>query len=95
MDYASEDLRNEHEGILFGLNLFWIKWWRSLGAAAPLPWMIMQMVEFLKLFADKCHHGKEEGLFFPALEQAGIPKKTGRSARCLSSMNWAVSISRK
>jgi hemerythrin-like domain-containing protein len=28
-------------------------------------------IDFLKEFADKCHHGKEEGILFPALEQAG------------------------
>lgn len=35
------------------------------------------MVEFLRLFADTCHHGKEEGLYFPALEQVGIPRENG------------------
>ena len=24
---------------------------------------------------DKCHHGKEEDLLFPAMEQAGIPRQ--------------------
>jgi len=35
------------------------------------------MVDFLKTFADKCHHGKEEGLYFPNLEKVGIPKEGG------------------
>lgn len=30
------------------------------------------ILDFLKIFADKCHHGKEEGIYFPALEEAGI-----------------------
>jgi len=34
-------------------------------------------VEFIKVFADKCHHGKEEDLLFPAMEKAGIPKTGG------------------
>jgi len=34
-------------------------------------------IGFLKEFADKCHHGKEEGLLFPALIQAGLPEKGG------------------
>ncbi len=77
MDYASEDLRNEHEGILFGLNLLdkMVAQLRNGSTIAKDDYV--QMVEFLRLFADKCHHGKEEGLFFPALEQAGIPKKNG------------------
>ncbi len=34
-------------------------------------------VEFLKLFADACHHAKEEDLLFPALEARGIPREGG------------------
>ena len=34
-------------------------------------------IGFLKEFADKCHHGKEEGLLFPAMVAAGIPDKGG------------------
>jgi hemerythrin-like domain-containing protein len=36
-----------------------------------------QILEFLKVFADRCHHGKEEGILFPALEEAGIPNQGG------------------
>jgi len=35
------------------------------------------MVEFLSVFADQCHHGKEEDFLFPALETAGIPRQGG------------------
>jgi hemerythrin-like domain-containing protein len=31
------------------------------------------VVEFLRTFADRCHHGKEEALLFPALERRGVP----------------------
>ena len=77
MDYASEDLRNEHEGILFGLNLLdkMVAQLRSGSTIAKDDYV--QMVEFLRLLADNCHHGKEEGLYFPALEQAGVPKENG------------------
>lgn len=34
-------------------------------------------VEFIRVFADKCHHGKEEDLLFPAMVKAGIPKEGG------------------
>lgn len=34
-------------------------------------------VEFLRLFADACHHGKEEDLLFPILESRGIPRDGG------------------
>ncbi len=36
-----------------------------------------QILEFLITFVDKCHHGKEEDLLFPALEKAGVPKEGG------------------
>jgi hemerythrin-like domain-containing protein len=38
---------------------------------------IEKIVNFLKTFADKCHHGKEEEALFPALVIAGIPKENG------------------
>ena len=31
------------------------------------------VVEFMRTFADKCHHGKEEELLFPALANKGVP----------------------
>ena len=31
------------------------------------------VVEFMHTFADKCHHGKEEELLFPALANKGVP----------------------
>lgn len=34
-------------------------------------------VEFIRGFADRCHHGKEEGSLFPLLERQGIPKEGG------------------
>ena len=36
-----------------------------------------QCVEFFQLFADACHHAKEEDLLFPALEAQGIPRDGG------------------
>ena len=30
-------------------------------------------VEFLRVYADKLHHGKEESLFFPRLVKRGVP----------------------
>jgi len=34
-------------------------------------------VEFIRVFADKRHHGKEEDLLFPALEELGMPREQG------------------
>ena len=35
--------------------------------------LLLRIVEFLREFADKCHHAKEEDLLFPAFENAGVP----------------------
>jgi len=31
-------------------------------------------VDLIRVFADRCHHGKEEETLFPLVEQRGIPK---------------------
>ncbi len=36
-----------------------------------------ELIDFIKFFADKCHHGKEENILFPLLEARGIPKEGG------------------
>ena len=35
--------------------------------------MLQRVVEFMRIFADKCHHGKEEELLFPLLSKKGVP----------------------
>jgi hemerythrin-like domain-containing protein len=35
---------------------------------------LKEIVNFLIVFADKCHHGKEKIYYFPVLEKTGIPK---------------------
>ncbi len=32
-----------------------------------------ELVEFMRVFVDKCHHTKEEAYLFPEMEKAGIP----------------------
>jgi hemerythrin-like domain-containing protein len=34
-------------------------------------------VDFFRMFADRCHHGKEESLFFPMLETKGFDAQGG------------------
>jgi hemerythrin-like domain-containing protein len=36
-----------------------------------------ECVAFFRLFADLCHHGKEEDLLFPELEARGMPREQG------------------
>lgn len=41
-------------------------------------------VDFIRNFADKCHHGKEEGKLFPALIARGLPEDSGPVAVLLT-----------
>jgi hemerythrin-like domain-containing protein len=77
MSRAIEDLTKEHEEILSGLQVLTaitLRIERKLDIEKRDIW---NLVTFLKDFADKCHHGKEEGILFPALVKAGIPDKGG------------------
>jgi hemerythrin-like domain-containing protein len=77
MSKAIDDLKHEHEAILFTLKVLERMIARigegSLNDSADPK----ALVAFLKEFADKCHHGKEELILFPALEKAGIAKEMG------------------
>lgn len=70
---VSEDLRNEHEGVLLSLRIL-----EKICAKDRLPIQhVEQLLEFFRIFVDKCHHGKEEDLLFPALEAVGVAKEGG------------------
>ena len=77
MSQAIDDLMHEHEAILFALKILEAIGQR-LDAGRPTDSEdIAAFIGFLKEFADKCHHGKEEGILFPALVAAGIPEQGG------------------
>jgi len=42
------------------------------GKLVDVP-LLESIVVFLREFADRCHHGKEEALLFPALIRRGVP----------------------
>jgi hemerythrin-like domain-containing protein len=75
MPTATEVLRREHEGITKVLDV--------LEAAADrlergqnVPERVLDgMIEFMRVFVDRCHHGKEESALFPVLESRGIPRQ--------------------
>lgn len=35
--------------------------------------LLADLVQFMKVFGDQCHHGKEETYLFPLLEKRGVP----------------------
>ncbi|BDD88904.1 hemerythrin domain-containing protein [Desulfofustis limnaeus] len=74
---ATEELMKEHEGIKLMLDILTAVARRiEQGGAVPQK-DLEGIVEFLSIFADKCHHGKEENFLFPVLEQLGVPREEG------------------
>jgi hemerythrin-like domain-containing protein len=73
---ATSRLREEHQlilGVAEGME-------RLVREAADDRWDLdafADCVTFIRLFADACHHGKEEDLLFPELEKSGMPHEEG------------------
>jgi len=74
---ATEELKKEHRGIELMLHvLSAVSEKVGRGESMHLP-HIDGIMEFLTVFIDKCHHGKEEEFLFPALEAAGVARDGG------------------
>ena len=83
---ATDQLLDEHKGVLLMLTIL-EKVSEKLATEGSLEKKHLEgMLEFFRVFVDKCHHGKEEDLLFPAYEAAGIPKKMAPSVPCLLNM---------
>ena len=71
------ELKDEHQAVKLTLRILGkISARLTRGEKVELT-HLDQLLEFLTTFVDKCHHGKEEGLLFPALEKAGVPNESG------------------
>ena len=71
------ELRNEHRGVETMLGILenmTARYAQELDVDAQ---DLDAVLEFLSVFVDQCHHGKEEEFLFPALEAAGVPKDHG------------------
>ncbi len=73
----TEVLVKEHDSILDMLKVLGTVCDKLESADAVVPEHLEQILSFLKGFADRCHHGKEEDLLFPAMEASGIPREGG------------------
>ena len=95
MNNATATLRHEHEAILRMLDA-------AEAAASGLnrgtrvsPETLSGLLEFFKLFADKCHHGKEEDALFPLLVKKGMPAQEGPIAVMLHEHTLGRSLIRE
>jgi hemerythrin-like domain-containing protein len=73
----TEDLINEHKAIKVMLGIMGKIAENIKNDKRVDTNDVEEIVDFLQIFADKCHHGKEEKVLFPALEAAGIPNENG------------------
>ena len=73
----TEELMQEHDAILEMLDILEQAVERLDAGREVRIDDLQQMLDFLKVFADGCHHAKEEKFLFPALEQAGISRDHG------------------
>lgn len=77
MGKATQDLRKEHEAILYVLQILDKMMQADGNKAETLLQYYGEVVYFLKIFADKCHHGKEENYLFKELVEKGVLNEGG------------------
>lgn len=77
MEKATQDLRKEHSSILHALKIY-----DDIMSSGTRDESVMlkyygELIYFLQVFADKCHHGKEEGYLFKSLTIREDVRETG------------------
>ncbi|MDD5132457.1 MAG: hemerythrin domain-containing protein [bacterium] len=73
----TEILRKEHDNIKVMLEIFERLVFKLEATEGASLEHVEQALNYLELYVGKCHFGKEEELFYPALEKIGIPKDGG------------------
>jgi len=74
---ATESLREDHRVIERMLAVLEAAA-TQLKAGEPVPaGLFREAVDFVRNFADKWHHGKEEANLFPRMEERGVPRADG------------------
>jgi hemerythrin-like domain-containing protein len=81
---ATQILMAEHDVILNVLDCLEKLATRTSASGRLDAGTARQILEVLGTFADRCHHGKEEGALFPMLVRRGLPEKVGPLAVMLS-----------
>jgi len=72
-----QELKAEHEAVLLTIRILEQITGKLEGGQDIDLNHLDQILEFLQVFVDKCHHGKEEKVLFPAMVEAGIPGEGG------------------
>ncbi|MBS1271995.1 MAG: hypothetical protein MAGBODY4_01131 [Candidatus Marinimicrobia bacterium] len=74
---ATDVLRDEHEAVRVAMQILGKICDRIEAGEDFEVRHLEQLLDFIRVFTDKCHHGKEEDLLFPAMEEIGIPSEGG------------------
>jgi hemerythrin-like domain-containing protein len=74
---ATEQLKNEHEAVKLMMKILDAACGNLKAGNKPHIADFEDMIDFLKVFVDRCHHGKEEQILFPQMEKAGVSKENG------------------
>jgi hemerythrin-like domain-containing protein len=74
---ATDTLMTEHRAIERMLAVLETAAQRLDAGERPRPGLFREAVDFVRNFADRCHHGKEEDNLFPRMEARGIPRDGG------------------
>jgi hemerythrin-like domain-containing protein len=73
----TDQLKAEHEKILILLGILERICARLEAKQNINPLFLEEVIQFIKIFIDKFHHGKEEDLLFPAMRKAGVRRQPG------------------
>ncbi len=95
MTVATQVLRKEHDAILSMLDATDEVARRLYAGERVEPKTLDGLVEFFRLFADRCHHGKEEDLLFRLLEKKGMPVAGGPIGVMLQEHEQGRSLTRQ
>ena len=79
-----EILLNEHRVIERVLNCFEVIVENAERDGKTGLGLANQALNFLRTFADHCHHGKEEDRLFPVMEKNGFPREGGPTGVMMS-----------
>lgn len=74
---ATETLKHEHRVIELVLGAIDREARKATRGEPVDPAFFAQAIDFIRTFADKCHHGKEEGVLFKVMAEKGVPVEGG------------------
>ena len=74
---ATENLKEEHKLILRMIKVLIVASEKLEKGEDVSLGLFKQVVDFIRTFADRCNHGKEQDTLFPLMEEKGILRHRG------------------